>query len=135
MTKYFVAAFVAISSILGGGSHGAVARTPSENPEPPNDTSTWVGEAGNASYYGPGFHGRLSANGARFNQNLLTAAHSWLPFGTKVRVRLASSNRSVIVTITDRIYSKRRILDLSVAAARELGMINRGVAQVTLAPA
>ncbi|MGD0103930.1 MAG: septal ring lytic transglycosylase RlpA family protein [Rhodopila sp.] len=134
MTKYFVAAFVAIYSLLGG-SHGAVARTPSENLEPQNDTSGWVGEAGKASYYGPGFHGRQSASGVRFNQNLLTAAHPWLPFGTKVRVRLASSDRSVIVTITDRIYSKRRILDLSVAAARELGMIHRGVAQVTLAPA
>ena len=56
----------------------------------------------------------------------LTAAHPWLPFGTKVRVTLAGTSRTVIVTITDRLYSGRRVVDLSVAAARELGMINRG---------
>jgi rare lipoprotein A len=48
---------------------------------------------------------------------------------------LAGSSRSVIVTITDRLYSSRRVVDLSVAAARELGMIRRGIAQVTLVPA
>jgi rare lipoprotein A len=64
----------------------------------------------------------------------MTAAHPWLPFGTRVRVLLAGSSHSVIVTITDRIYSTRRVLDLSVGAARELGIIGRGVAQVTLVP-
>ena len=65
----------------------------------------------------------------------LTAAHPWLPFGTKVRVTLAGTARSVIVTITDRLYYGSRVVDLSVAAARELGMINRGLAKVTLLPA
>jgi rare lipoprotein A len=64
----------------------------------------------------------------------LTAAHAWLPFGTKVRVMLAGTGRSVIVTITDRLYSSRRVVDLSVAAARELGMIRRGIAEVNLVP-
>jgi rare lipoprotein A len=136
--RHFAAAFVAVSTLLAAASHGAFARSPSRPVEPavPNDASgAWVGESGNASYYGPAYHGRRSASGARFDQMLLTAAHPWLPFGTKVRVMLAGSSRSVIVTITDRLYSSRRIVDLSVAAARELGMIRRGVAQVTLVPA
>lgn len=97
--------------------------------------SAWTGERGTASYYGPGQDGRLSASGVRFNQRLLTAAHPWLPFGTRVRVTLGETGRSVIVTITDRLPSSRRVVDLSVAAARELGMIRRGVAEVTLTPA
>jgi rare lipoprotein A len=64
----------------------------------------------------------------------LTAAHRWLPFGTKVRVTLAGTHRTVIVTITDRLYRGRRVVDLSVAAARQLGIINRGIARVTLLP-
>jgi rare lipoprotein A len=67
----------------------------------------------------------------RFDERLLTAAHSWLPFGTRV---LGDSGRSVIVTVTDRLYSSRRIVDLSAAAARALGIIRRGLAEVTLAP-
>ena len=65
----------------------------------------------------------------------MTAAHPWLPFGTRIRVTLLETGRSVIVTITDRLPSHRRIVDLSVAAARELGIIRQGVAMVTLAPA
>jgi rare lipoprotein A len=98
------------------------------------DAVAWVGESGTASYYGPTYNGRRSASGARFDQMALTAAHPWLPFGTKVKVVLAGTDRSVIVTITDRLYSNRRVVDLSVAAARELGIIRRGVAQVSLQP-
>ena len=136
MNKHFVGAFVAVATLVAGASHGAFARSPSPAAEPaaPNEASPWLGETGKASYYGPRYNGRRSASGARFDQMAMTAAHPWLPFGTKVRVMLAGSSRSVIVTITDRIYSSRRVLDLSVAAARELGMIGRGVAQVTLAP-
>ncbi len=104
-------------------------------PVTPADGHVWVGERGTASYYGPKQNGRRCANGSRFDQRLLTAAHPWLPFGTKVRVTLGETGRSVIVTITDRLYSRRRIVDLSVAAAQELGIIRRGVAEVTLAPA
>jgi rare lipoprotein A len=74
----------------------------------------------------------MTPHGSRFDQRLLTAAHAWLPFGTKIRVMLAG--RSVIVTVTDRLYSSRRVVDLSLAAARELGMIRRGVAEVSLTP-
>ena len=99
-----------------------------------SEAVAWVGESGTAWSYGPGYHGRRSASGARFDQMALTAAHPWLPFGTKVRVVLAGTDRSVIVTITDRLYSTRRVVDLSVAAARQLGIIRRGVAEVSLHP-
>ena len=88
---------------------------------------------GTASWYGPGFHGRRTANGERFNQNALTAAHRTLPFGTRVKVTNLSNNRSVVVRINDRgPYSGGRIIDLSAAAAREIGMINSGVARVRI---
>jgi rare lipoprotein A len=136
MTKHFAAAFVAASTLLGAASHSAFARSPSRSVETPvpKGAVSFVGETGKASYYGPRYHGRRSASGIRFDQMALTAAHPWLPFGTKVKVILAGTGRSVIVTITDRLYSSRRIVDLSVAAARELGMMRRGVAEVVLTP-
>jgi len=94
----------------------------------------WVEENGVASYYGHAHHGRRTASGLRFNQMELTAAHPWLPFGTRVRVTVAGSTRSVIVTITDRLYSSRRIVDLSLAAAEHLGIVHRGIASVSLTP-
>lgn len=84
-----------------------------------------------ASWYGPGFHGRLSASGEVFNQNALTAAHLHLPFGTRVRVTNLNSGLSVVVRINDRgPYVGNRIIDLSAAAARAIGMIESGVAPV-----
>jgi rare lipoprotein A len=86
---------------------------------------------GMASWYGPGFHGRRSASGERFNQNALTAAHRNLPFGTKVRVTNLNNGRSVVVRINDRgPFVGGRIIDLSAGAAKMLGMIQSGVAPV-----
>jgi len=103
--------------------------------EPSAESQTnWVGESGYASYYGRAHQGRRTAFGARFDQENLTAAHPWLPFGSQVRVTLTGTERSVVVTITDRLYSNRRVIDLSLAAARSLGMVAQGVAKVSLAP-
>lgn len=86
-----------------------------------------------ASWYGPGFHGRTSASGEIFDENALTAAHLYLPFGTQVRVTNLDNGNSVVVRINDRgPYTGGRIIDVSAAAARNLGMINSGVAQVRL---
>lgn len=86
---------------------------------------------GVASWYGPGFHGRKTASGARFNQNALTAAHRKLPFGTKVRVTNLKNDRSVVVVINDRgPFAGGRIIDLSKAAAKRLGIIKQGTAKV-----
>ena len=82
-----------------------------------------------ASWYGPGFHGRLTASGERFNQNALTAAHKTLKFGTKVQVTY--KGRSVVVRINDRgPFTKGRTIDLSKAAARAIGCL--GVCTVTM---
>jgi len=86
-----------------------------------------------ASYYGKRFHGRLTANGERFNMNAMTAAHKTLPFGTRVRVTNPANGRSVIVRINDRgPFIRGRAIDLSRAAARKIGMIQRGHARVAL---
>lgn len=84
-----------------------------------------------ASWYGPGFDGNLSASGERFNQYAMTAAHKTLPFGTEVRVTNLDNGRSVVVRINDRgPFIPGRVIDLSTAAARVLGMVNSGVAPV-----
>ncbi len=82
---------------------------------------------GRVSWYGPGFNGRRTANGERFDQNMMTAAHKSLPFGTIVRVVDTRTDHAVLVRINDRgPYVRGRVLDLSEAAARELGMHGRG---------
>lgn len=86
---------------------------------------------GSASFYGPGFHGRKTASGEVFNQNALTAAHRTLPFGTKLRVTCTATGRSTIVKVNDRgPYHGNRILDLSVGAAKAIGMVEKGVTNV-----
>lgn len=88
---------------------------------------------GIASWYGPGFHGRRTANGERFDQGAMTAAHRSLPFGTRVRVTNLRNGRSIIVRINDRgPYVGGRIIDLSAAAARALKMVRSGIAPVRI---
>ncbi|MCA1994512.1 MAG: septal ring lytic transglycosylase RlpA family protein, partial [Coleofasciculus sp. S288] len=89
--------------------------------------------SGIASWYGPGFHGRRSASGERYNQNELTAAHRSLPFGTNVQVTNLNNGRSVVVRINDRgPFVRGRVIDLSAAAARVLGLIQSGIAPVRI---
>ena len=90
-------------------------------------------QRGHASWYGPGFDGRRTASGERFDMHAFTAAHRTLPFGTLVRVRSLVNGREVEVRITDRgPYSGNRIIVLSRAAAEELGMLGLGFKQVVL---
>ena len=98
-------------------------------PEVPVDWS----EQGEASWYGPNFAGRPTANGEIFDPRLLTAAHRTLPFGTRGRVVNLETGRSVIVRINDRgPFAHGRIIDLSQAAAEAVGLIASGVAQVRI---
>jgi rare lipoprotein A len=86
---------------------------------------------GQASWYGPGFHGRRTASGETFNQNDLTAAHPSLPFGTRVRV--TRNGISVVVRINDRgPHTGGRIIDLSAAAASRIGLRTVGIGHVCL---
>ena len=107
--------------------HSVVGQTP-----PPASTASadFVSE-GMASWYGPGFAGRLTANGEVFDPSELTAAHRTLPFNTHVRVTNLRNGRSVVVRINDRgPFARGRIIDLSRAAAERVGMIGSGTARV-----
>ncbi len=87
---------------------------------------------GTASYYGPNFHGRLTANGETFDRNAMTCAHLHLPFGTRLEITYLKTGRTVILRVNDRgPYSNNRILDLSEGAARRLGMHEDGIGEVT----
>jgi len=89
-------------------------------------------QRGAASWYGPGFDGKRTANGERFDTHALTAAHKTLPFGTQVRVTNERTGKSVVVRINDRgPYAHARVIDLSKAAAEAVGIA--GVGKVTLA--
>jgi rare lipoprotein A len=90
-------------------------------------------QQGAASWYGPGFHGRKTASGERFDQHELTAAHKKLPLGTKATVTNLKNGKTVEVEINDRgPYVGGRILDLSKAAAERLGMRHAGTTRVRL---
>jgi rare lipoprotein A len=88
---------------------------------------------GVASWYGYPHHGRITASGQRFDMYKMTAAHRTLPLGTRLRVTNLTNGRAVTVTITDRgPFVNNRVLDLSYAAAREIGMVVPGTAPVRL---
>ncbi|MDH4379328.1 MAG: septal ring lytic transglycosylase RlpA family protein [Vampirovibrionales bacterium] len=93
-----------------------------------------VVQTGMASWYGDQFHGRRTSSGQRFDMHGYTAAHRTLPFGTKLRVTNLANGRSVMVTVNDRgPFGHGRIIDLSKAAARDIGLMSMGVARVSLA--
>src|SRR6266568_3878919 len=88
---------------------------------------------GVASYYGKEYQGKKTASGEIYDMNKMTAAHRTLPFGVNVRVTDLSSDRSVVVRVNDRgPFARGRIIDLSLAAARKLGIIRAGRATVKL---
>jgi rare lipoprotein A len=90
-------------------------------------------QRGTASWYGPGFHGRRTASGERFNSYDMTAAHRFLPFGTKLRVVNETNGRSVVVRVNDRgPFTHRRIIDLAKGPAQELGLTSSGTGYVSL---
>ena len=86
-----------------------------------------------ASWYGPKFHGKFTANGEVYDQMALTAAHKYLSFGTLLKITNPKNGKSVIVRINDRgPYIEGRELDLSKGAAIELGILAKGVARVKI---
>lgn len=88
-------------------------------------------QSGKASFYSIKFTGRQTASGERLHHDSLTCAHRTYPFGTLLKVTNPANNKQVIVRVTDRgPYVKGRIIDLSVKAARELGIIAQGIAPV-----
>ena len=95
--------------------------------------SAWADSVGLASYYGREHHGGPTASGKRFDMNAMTAAHRTLPFGSSIRVTNLRNGRVVTVRINDRgPFVRGRILDVSRAAALQLGFIDRGLAKVRI---
>jgi hypothetical protein len=98
-----------------------------------NQISASFRQTGIASYYAKDFHGRTTANGETFDLYALTAAHRTLPFNTTVKVTNLSNGLEVYVRINDRgPYKKKRIIDLSFAAAKKIGLIVSGTAKVKI---
>lgn len=88
-------------------------------------------QTGKASWYGPGFHGKKTSSGERFDMNTLSAAHRTLPIPSYARVTNLSNGKSVVVRINDRgPFHGNRVMDVSKAAAKELGFIHTGTANV-----
>ncbi|MCJ2184565.1 septal ring lytic transglycosylase RlpA family protein [Novosphingobium sp. 1949] len=116
-------------------SRPVVQALPAPRPEMGEDEQQFEPfDSGLASFYGNQFAGRRTASGAIFDPEGLTAAHRTLPFGTQVQVTNPSNGESVIVTITDRgPFHSNRVIDLSKAAAREIGIVGRGSGTVKLA--
>jgi rare lipoprotein A len=100
---------------------------------PPESPAIGTRVEGIASWYGPGYHGNRTSSGERYDQDALTAAHAYWAFGTRVKVTLLSTGRSVVVRINDRFPShKGRAIDLSRAAAKAIGLIGPGTGTVRL---
>lgn len=119
---------------------GSTSRASAPSPASASVSSSGTGSVissgsveGIASWYGPDFHGKETANGETYDMNELTAAHRSLPFNTRVRVTNQINNRSVDVRINDRgPYIKDRVIDLSRAAAERIDMIGIGTVPVTV---
>jgi rare lipoprotein A len=118
-------------SLPGCGSSAPRFRAKNVDVRPPLAEGSQV--RGIASYYADEFNGRRTSNGEVYNMNDLTAAHRELPFNTKVKVRNLDTNKTVIVRINDRgPFKDDRIIDLSLEAAKQLGIIQNGTAPVEL---
>lgn len=119
---------VAALTLTACASGGPLAAPPTaEQPGPA------VLAQGRASWYGLAFHDRKTASGEKFDMNAFTAAHPTLPFGTLVLVRNPANGRGVVVRINDRgPYTGGRIIDVSFAAARALGIVGLGTRNVVL---
>jgi rare lipoprotein A len=122
------AAAAALVALAAACAHGPRREEPA--PPRPAERRAHV-EVGLASFYAGRFQGHRTASGARYDQRALTCAHPSAPFGTRLRVTELESGRSVVVTVNDRgPYAEGRIVDLSLAAARALGIVERGLARV-----
>jgi len=134
-----VLALMSALLVCGGAGCSATARRPLPPPEPslPSlssaPSSTSPSQVAVASWYGPGFEGRKTASGERFNSQDMTAAHRTLPLGSHVMVTNIDNGKSVRVRINDRgPYIRGRSIDLSRGAARKIGLEKRGVGRVRI---
>ena len=121
--------FIAITTLSTTFAY-AETNTNKVSKGPTSSVSNKQGTA-KVSYYGPGFHGRKTASGSRFDMNAISVAHKSLPFGTRVQFTCSQTGRTVTAKVTDRgPYIHGRSFDLSLGAAKALGILDRGVATV-----
>ena len=116
-------------------THPSGGGTTASPPPPPAPSSGRVllTLEGVASYYADEFHGRLTSNGETYDMNGMTCAHRTFPFGTRMRVTNLDNGRSAVVRVNDRgPFHEGRIVDLSLGAAKELGIVPSGTARVRL---
>lgn len=124
---------LAALALSGVALAGATACRSARYFPPPEAPGAGTSVEGMASWYGPGYHGKRTASGEIFDQNGLTAAHPYWEFGTRVKVTLLSTGRSVVVKVNDRFGGhKGRVIDLSKGAAERIGLIGPGVGRVRL---
>jgi rare lipoprotein A len=111
-----------------GQKHIQKHKKPNKHVKHKNQSQTLYGQA---SFYNDKFNGRKTASGEKFSQKKLTAACNKLPLGTKIKVTNIQNGKSVIVKINDRLHPKmKRIVDLSKAAAKKIGLTTAGVTRV-----
>lgn len=128
------AALVELVPVQTGADPALAALPPVMDAAAPSAPQETLLGRGSASYYAAKFEGRRTASGERFDNDAMTAAHRTLPFGSLVRVTNPANGRSVVVRINDRgPFTRGRMIDVSRAAADELGMVARGHATVELA--
>ena len=130
---------LALTAYLGTAVASANRERAWENFTLPEDSAAVSSESfrtvGRASWYGPRFDGKATANGETFDMHAMTAAHRSLPLGSRVLVRNLDNGRGVVVKINDRgPYIHGRDIDLSYGAARELQMVPNGLARVEITP-
>ncbi|MGH8653549.1 MAG: septal ring lytic transglycosylase RlpA family protein [Gammaproteobacteria bacterium] len=126
-SNHFSMSLLAVLVMQGCTSQAEVDRSAKTKKQPAFE------QLGRASWYGPGFHGKRTANGEIYDQNKLTAAHRSLPLGTEVEVPHVKNGKSVELRVNDRgPYVGGRVIDLSRAAAIELGIKEQGLATVKI---
>ena len=121
---------ITVLSGCGGAIPRFTTRARVEEPSPPAADYQLEGIA---SYYADEFHGRKTSSGEEYDMHALTAAHRTLPFDTRVRVTNLENRKSVVVRINDRgPFKDNRIIDLSLEAAKQIGLIAEGTAPVKI---
>jgi rare lipoprotein A len=147
MKKSSKIASLALLVLLAAGCASKVAHVKQDPPKesrksytvlgktyyPMKTVNTGYSQDGVASWYGPGFHGKKTATGEVYDMNLLTAAHNTLPLHSVVKVTNLENNKDVVVRINDRgPFVGDRVIDLSLASAKELGVVGPGTAPIRL---
>jgi rare lipoprotein A len=131
MRRHLIVGATAGAILAAGFSSAACMVRPKYKFPPSFRPAVGVEQMGIASWYGPRHHGKRTANGERFDMDALTAAHPSYAFGTRLRVTLLATGRSVEVRVNDRFPRyKGRLIDLSREAAREIGLMRRGTGRV-----